>query len=193
MMGVCIMRLADVEVKEILNVLPQNHVDWGTKLIGADSAWEKFLGKGIKVGVIDTGVDYNHPDLEPNIKKVRSFIDDTDGFDSGFHGTHVAGIIAGAINDVGIVGVAPEAELYVAKVFGANNRFSSTAERAALEWLASEGVHVINMSYGGFIPIDIPEAKKSLDQYHALIKEIHNAGIQLVAASGNSGNPRYVG
>ena len=125
------MQIESVEIKEILNVLPQSYVDWGTKMIGAYKAWGKYRGRGMKVGVIDTGVDYNHPDLEPNIKKVRSFIDDTDGFDSGFHGTHVSGIIAGADNGLGIIGVAPEAELYVAKVFGRNNYFSSLAERVS--------------------------------------------------------------
>lgn len=183
------MQIESVEIKEILNVLPQSYVDWGTKMIGADKAWGKYRGRGIKIGIIDTGIDYNHPDLASNIKRTRSFIDDTDGFDSSFHGTHVSGIIAGVDNNVGIIGVAPEAELYVAKVFGKNGYFTSTAEKNALEWLASENVHVINMSYGGFYPIDIPGVKEALEQYHDLIKEIHNAGVILVAATGNSGNP----
>ena len=182
------MQIESVEIKEILNVLPQSYVDWGTKMIGADKAWGKYRGRGIKVGVIDTGIDYNHPDLASNIKRIRSFIDDTDGFDSGFHGTHVSGIIAGADNGLGIIGVAPEAELYVAKVFGRDNYFSSLAERDALEWLASENVHVINMSYGGFYPVDIPGVEEALERYHDLIKEVHNAGVILVAATGNSGN-----
>jgi subtilisin len=183
------LRIADCEIKKILSVLPQNYIDWGHKIIGADKAWEKYRGRGIKIGIIDTGIDYNHPDLASNIKRTRSFIDDTDGFDSSFHGTHVSGIIAGVDNNVGIIGVAPEAELYVAKVFGKNGYFTSTAEKNALEWLASENVHVINMSYGGFYPIDIPGVKEALEQYHDLIKEIHNAGVILVAATGNSGNP----
>ena len=183
------MQIENLEIKEILQFLPQNYIDWGTKLIGADKAWKKYRGRGIKIGIIDTGIDYNHPDLASNIKRTRSFIDDTDGFDSSFHGTHVSGIIAGVDNNVGIIGVAPEAELYVAKVFGKNGYFTSTAEKNALEWLASENVHVINMSYGGFYPIDIPGVKEALEQYHDLIKEIHNAGVILVAATGNSGNP----
>lgn len=185
-----IIKVFDVEIKEILSVLPQNYIDWGTKLIGADRAWDKYKGRGVKIGIIDTGIDYNHPDLAPNVKKVRSFIDDTDGFDSNFHGTHVAGIVAGRNNGVGIIGVAPQAELYIAKVFGEDNKFSAAAERNALEWLAGENVHAINMSYGGFFPIEIPGVKESLERYHDCIKSVANSGVNLVAAAGNSGNPK---
>jgi subtilisin len=126
------LKILDIIVKEILSELPQQKIDWGTKLIGADRAWAKYKGRGIKIGIIDTGIDYNHPDLAPNIKKIRSFIDDTDGYDANFHGTHIAGIAAGADTGIGVIGVAPEAELYVAKVFGEGGYFTSTAERAAL-------------------------------------------------------------
>ena len=145
-----------VEIKEIFQVLPQAHVDWGTKLIGADKAWQKYRGKGIRVGIIDTGLDYNHPDLAPNIKESRSFIDETDGFDSGFHGTHVAGIAAGSNNGVGIIGVAPEAEIYSAKIFAANGTTTTEAQYAAFKWMIEKKVHVVNMSFGGMFPTDLP-------------------------------------
>jgi subtilisin len=189
----CLMTSSLVEIKQILTTLPQSYIDWGTKLIGADKAWAQGLtGKGIKTGIADTGIDYNHPDLAPNVKKARSFIDDTDGFDSSFHGTHVAGIAAGRDNGSGVIGTAPRTDIFSAKIFGAGGINTSTAEFAALEWLASENVDVINMSYGGFIPTDIPEAAKLLERYHALIKEIDRAGIVMVAAAGNWGNTRDI-
>lgn len=181
-------RLYDVEIKEILNFLPQNYIDWGHKLIGADKAWGKYKGRGMKIGVIDTGIDYNHPDLKPNIMKCKSFIDDTDGIDGSFHGTHVAGISCGRNNGTGIVGVAPEAGIYSAKIFNNNGRTTATAESKALEWLAEEGVHVINMSYGGFFPVDVPGVNESLQKYHDCIKAVASSGVILVAAAGNSGN-----
>mgnify|MGYP001160156929 CR=1 FL=1 len=184
------MQIENLEIKEILQFLPQNYIDWGTKLIGADKAWKKYRGKGIKVGIIDTGIDYFHSDLKDNLIRCKSFIDDTDGFDSNFHGTHVAGISCGADNGTGIVGVAPEAEIYSAKIFNSNGQTSATAEQRALEWLASENVHVINMSYGGLYPVDMPGVKESLQKYHDCIKAVANAGIILVAAAGNSGNPK---
>ena len=181
----------DVEIKEILTSLPQQVVDWGFNAIGANKALDKrYTGKGVVVGVADTGIDYKHPDLMPNVKNYKSFIDDTDGFDSGFHGTHVAGIIAGCNNGVGIVGGASDAQIVSAKIFGLDNRFTSTAEFKALYWLAEQGVDVINMSYGGLIPIDIPEAAVFAREYEGFLQELVDAGITLVAASGNSGNAR---
>ena len=184
------MLLFDCEVKQILNTLPQSYIDWGIKLIGANKAWEKYTGRGIKVGIIDTGIDYFHSDLKDNLIRCKSFIDDTDGFDSNFHGTHVAGISCGCNNGTGIVGVAPEAEIYSAKIFDKNGKTTTTAETKALEWMAEEGVHVVNMSYGGLFPIDIPGVKESLQKYHDCVKAVANAGVIMVAAAGNAGNPR---
>jgi len=184
------MLLFDCEVKQILNTLPQSYIDWGMKLIGADKAWEKYTGKGIKVGIIDTGIDYSHSDLAPNIAKYKSFIDDTDGVDANFHGTHVAGISCGRNNGTGIVGVAPKAKIYSAKIFDKNSKTTATAEMKALEWMAEEGVHVVNMSYGGLFPIDIPGVKESLQKYHDCVKAVADAGVIMVAAAGNAGNSR---
>ena len=184
------MLLFDCEVKQILNVLPQSYIDWGMKLIGADKAWEKYTGKGIKVGIIDTGIDYSHSDLAPNIAKYKSFIDNTDGIDANFHGTHVAGISCGRNNGTGIVGTAPEAKIYSAKIFDKNSKTTATAEMKALEWMAEEGVHVVNMSYGGLFPIDIPGVKESLQKYHDCIKAVADAGVIMVAAAGNAGTPK---
>lgn len=184
------MLLFDCEVKQILNVLPQSYIDWGMKLIGADKAWEKYTGRGIKVGIIDTGIDYSHSDLQPNIKKYKSFIDNTDGIDANFHGTHVAGISCGRNNGTGIVGVAPKAKIYSAKIFDKNSKTTATAEMKALEWMAGEGVHVVNMSYGGLFPIDIPGVKESLQKYHDCVKAVADAGVIMVAAAGNAGTPK---
>ena len=184
------MLLFDCEVKQILNTLPQSYIDWGIKLIGANKAWEKYTGRGIKVGIIDTGIDYSHSDLAPNIAKYKSFIDDTDGVDANFHGTHVAGISCGRNNGTGIVGVAPKAKIYSAKIFDKNSKTTATAEMKALEWMAEEGVHVVNMSYGGLFPIDIPGVKESLQKYHDCVKAVADAGVIMVAAAGNAGNSR---
>lgn len=181
-----ILKKLDVEVKEILTSLPQQVIDWGAHAIGADKAWAKrYTGKGLVYGQADSGIDYNHPDLAPNMLKAKSFIDNTDGFDANFHGTHVAGIAAGCNNNVGIVGVAPDAKILSAKIFDKDGRNTSTAEFAALEWLANEGADVINMSYGGFIPNDIPAGAEYERKYKKFMDELEAAGIVLVAASGN--------
>ena len=178
----------NLKINGIIDSLPEQKVSWGAKLIQANKAWEHYKGEGVKIGIVDTGIDADHVDLAPNVKDFKSFIDSTNGSDANFHGTHVTGIAAGADKDQGIIGVAPKAEIYSAKIFNKNDEMTATAERKALEWLAQENVNVINMSYGGIIPKDIPGGEKSIRKYHDLIKELYNAGIKLVAAAGNMGS-----
>ena len=97
---------------------------WGVKHIGAGTAHEAAppnFGAAIKVAIIDTGINYLHPDLAANYKGGWDFVNnDNDPMDDQGHGTHVAGTVAALRNGVGVVGVAPEAHLYGVKVLGAN-------------------------------------------------------------------------
>jgi len=92
---------------------------WGVDRIDAELAWGISTGIGIKVAVVDTGIDLDHPDLyvvdNINIIRPRKSGDD----DSG-HGTHVAGTIAAIDNEISVIGVAPEASLYAVKVLNRN-------------------------------------------------------------------------
>ena len=96
------------------------------------------------------------------------------------HGTHVVGTIGAADNDIGVVGVAPEAEVFVVRAFGDNGRFRASGVVAAARECQKGGAHVINMSLGG-------------DNYNfaeeAILKELFNDyGILTIAAAGNQGN-----
>jgi len=97
---------------------------WGVQKIGAETAASRgFKGAGVKVGIIDSGIDSTHPDLKDNYKGGYNFIDNnSDPYDNELnsHGTHVAGIIAAKDNGTGVVGVAPAASIYAIKVFGPN-------------------------------------------------------------------------
>jgi subtilisin len=88
----------------------------GVLQIGAPQAWDASRGKGIKVVVLDTGIDAQHQDLAPNVKGAVSFVPGETPHDGNGHGTHAAGIIAAAQNGAGIIGVAPAAWLYNVKV-----------------------------------------------------------------------------
>ena len=88
----------------------------GVLQIGAPQAWDASRGRGIKVVILDTGVDASHPDLAPNVKGAVSFVPGESPHDGNGHGTHAAGIIAAAENGAGIIGVAPAAWLYNVKV-----------------------------------------------------------------------------
>ncbi len=89
-------------------------IPWGVEIVNAPNVWYETTGKNIKVAVIDSGIDYNNEDLKDNVKGGISFIDD-DYIDTYGHGTYVAGVIAALDNDFGIIGVAPNVDLYAVK------------------------------------------------------------------------------
>lgn len=169
----------DVTVESILPASAgQELIDWGLNAIMAQQAWKKAKGEGIKVAILDTGIDLTHPDLKDNIKAAIDFSGSPYGAtDRKGHGTHVAGIIAGIDNGTGMVGVAPHAELYIAKVLGDNGGGSFEAIVKGIDWAISQGVDLINMSLGCGVepPVEMHEA----------IKRAYAAGIMLIAATGN--------
>jgi len=133
----------------------QGYADqWGPKIIQADLAWNTARGAGQVVAVIDTGVDYMHPDLAANILKKTdgsiygyNFSEGTnDPFDYMGHGTHCAGIIAAvADNHIGIAGVAPDARIMPIKVFP--NAYDSVVSQA-IKYAVDNGARVLSNSYG---------------------------------------------
>lgn len=123
-------------------------LDKSVPLIGGGEAWKMGLsGKGVKVAVIDTGVDPMHPDLKGRVVESKSFAVDEDPGDYNGHGTHVAGIIAGA----GSVyrGVAPEAQIINAKCLNVDGVGWEDDVVAAIEWALDRGADVFNLSLGG--------------------------------------------
>ncbi|NPU96113.1 MAG: S8 family serine peptidase [Candidatus Omnitrophica bacterium] len=154
---------------------------WGVKRIQAalcHAGGNK--GDEVKVAVIDTGVDYTHPDLNHNYAGGYDFVnDDTDPRDDHGHGTHVAGTIAAEDDTFGVVGVAPKARIYALKVLGASGSGGFDDVIAALQWCIDNGIQVTNNSYGS-----------SVDPGTAVRTAFANAaaaGIIHVAAAGNSG------
>jgi len=172
----------------------------GVARVGAPNAWAADdRGDGVNVAVIDTGIDLDHPDLAVNIeggymaiaasgryRKNRSYDDDNG------HGTHVAGIVAAADNDQGVVGVAPAAHLYAVKALDQNGSGWTSDIVDALYWaigthtdLDAAGnltpdndIQVINMSLGSDYPSD---------SFAQAVKDAYTADILVVAAAGNDG------
>lgn len=160
---------------------------WGVKKIGAGLAHDagKF-GTGVKVAVIDTGIDYNHPDLNANFAGGYDFVnDDNDPMDDNDHGTHVAGTIAAEDDGAGVVGVAPQARLYALKVLNAAGSGYFSDIIAALEWCVNNGIQVTNNSYGS--------SQNPGTLVQAAFDNAESVGIVNVAAAGNSGNLRGKG
>ncbi|MDP6713266.1 MAG: S8 family peptidase [SAR202 cluster bacterium] len=152
----------------------------GVAQIKAPKAWDVSRGKGIKVFVLDTGIDGSHPDLASNYKGGTSFVpSESSAMDYNSHGTHCAGTIAAAINGAGVVGVAPSAYLYAVKVLSAGGSGQWSWLIAGIDWcLNKKGPKILSMSLSGSAAPGAVEA---------MCKEAYNEGALLVAAAGNSG------
>jgi thermitase len=156
--------------------------------IDAPEAWAISMGANVKVAVIDSGVDYHHPDLTANYAGGYDFFNnDGDPMDDHGHGTHVAGTIAAAMNNLtgdpakeeGVVGVAPRARFLAYKVCGADGTCSDFAIQQAIARAIVDGARVINMSLGSV------DASQSLAD---AVQDAWNAGLVIVAGAGNDGS-----
>ena len=138
-------------------------------------------GVGVKVAVIDTGIDYTHPDLDDYYAGGYDFVNnDDDPMDDNGHGTHVSGTVAAEDNNNGVVGVAPKATLYALKVLDDEARGSWSDVVAAVQWAVDHGVQVTNNSYGS--------SRKPWATVKTAFDNANAAGILQVAAAGNTGN-----
>ena len=187
----------DPDVEVFTQEMPQSTVKavysetipWGVNRIGANQIWDKNndyiidqganAGDGVKVAVLDTGIDLNHPDLKDNIIDGFNTINyNKKANDDNGHGTHVAGIIAAVNNSMGIIGVAPKVRLYPVKILNKNGSGYTSDIIEGLQWCIDNNMQIVNMSFG--TSTDVPLL------YEAVIAA-KKAGIVLVAAAGNSG------
>lgn len=155
--------------------------------IQAPQVWGKGIkGTGIKVAVVDTGIDAAHPDFTGRIMATANFVGaDNSAHDDNGHGTHVAGIVAGSGAGANgkYVGVAPEANLYVAKVLDARGGGSMSGVMAGIEWaVLDQRVQVINLSLGGSTNCDGTDALSTLCD-----EAVRQADVVMCVAAGNAG------
>ncbi len=154
---------------------------WGVERIGAGIVHTQGnLGAGVKVGILDTGIDIDHPDLAYDPGCSASFVEGETLDDGNSHGTHVAGTVAGLDNDIGVVGVAPGATLCIYKVFNNSGAGDYSDIIAALERAVADGVQVTNNSYGS--------SEDPGTTVKAAFDNAYLAGVLHVGAAGNDGN-----
>lgn len=161
---------------------PPFDYQWALKRIGPEQSWEQTKGNAnLVIAVIDTGIDYNHPELAGKIIKGYNFVhQNTDPMDDHSHGTHLAGIIgAQTNNNTGIAGVNPASPIMAIK--GLDSKGSGTVANlaASIDYARSNGAKIINASWGAMG--DSPTLKFAVDT--AL-----SSGIVFVAAAGNNGS-----
>ncbi|MDD2804189.1 MAG: S8 family peptidase [Elusimicrobiales bacterium] len=156
-------------------------IPWGVSRVNAQAAWDYTAGRGVKVAVIDTGMDFNHPDLAPNYKGGYNAVDPAAApMDDQGHGTHVAGTIAAVKDGKGVAGVAPAADLYAVKVLDKNGSGQYSWIIAGIEWAIEHRMQVINMSLGG------GQGNEALRQ---VMEKAAEAGVTVVCAAGNDAGP----
>lgn len=138
-----------------------------------------YTGKGVKIGIIDSGIDTKHEDLkvkggictlEKNCSKGIPYNDDLG------HGTHVAGVIGAQKNGLGIIGIAPEAELYAIKVINSFDVGTTTQIAKGIEWAIKNDIDILNMSI---------TTNRNDPALKLILDKAYQAGILLVAAAGN--------
>jgi subtilisin family serine protease len=141
----------------------------------------------VRVAVIDSGIDATHPEFEGKIFDAKSFVGGSARVDPEGHGTFVAGLIAAGVdNAIGIAGMAPSAELLVAKVVNGDDLIDVEAEVKAIRWAVEKGAKVINMSLGGFRDPRNPDLDAFSSLEAAAIGYAHGKGVVIVAAVGNT-------
>jgi subtilisin len=122
---------------------------WGVNRIDAERAWNVTRGAGIRVAVIDTGIDARHQDLQPNFGGGASFVPGESYMDGNGHGTHVAGTIGARQNGSGVIGVAPNCTLYAVKALNNSGQGNYSWIISGIIWCVRMKMDVINMSLGG--------------------------------------------
>jgi len=162
---------------------PLQEVPWGIQAINSTDANVVSGGEGAVVCIVDTGIDSSHPDLAANVIGGENFVakgrnvDSSKWQDDNEHGTHVAGTVAALDNNIGVVGVAPRAKLFAAKVLNSRGSgYSSDVADGILSCVAN-GADVINMSLG---------SASSSAVIESAVKAAYAAGLIIVAAAGNS-------
>ncbi len=153
-------------------------VPYGIAMIDANAVWPRWgSGTGVRVAMMDTGVDRSHPDIGNAIASISfvpgQTVDDFDG-----HGTHIVGTLLARNNTVGVVGGAPGAALLVAKFLDNNGDGDTAGAISALNWAVSNGAKIVSMSFGGSV------FSQALSDACDAAAE---AGVLLVAAAGNDG------
>lgn len=169
-----------ISVQEDQSVQLESQItNWGNISIKSEESRKKgYTGKDVKIAIIDTGVDTDHPDLEITDGKCFLASCPNSFHDDNGHGTHVAGIIGAQNNSIGVVGVVPDATIYALKVLDHEGIGDTSTVIAGIDWAIKHDIDIINLS------LSTTESDFALK---AILNKAYNEGILIVSAAGNSG------
>lgn len=157
---------------------------WNITAFDLPDIWKYSQGEGVKVAVLDSGIDFSHNDLDDNIISGYNFVENGEPpVDRQGHGTFCAGIIAAENNDLGVVGVAPKTKIMPVKVLDDNGNGNLLSVSNGIRWAADHGADFICMSLG--TPIKVQQVRKAVQ--YALSK-----GTICFAAAGNIGKTKEI-
>lgn len=155
----------------------EERLRWAETLLRLPLVWRETRGEGVRIAILDTGIDTDHPDLQGAVVEARDFtgegIEDRNG-----HGTHCAGIVAARANGVGFVGAAPKCELVIAKVLDGDGRGTLAQVVAGIDWAVSVGADILSLSLA---------AERDDRELHRAVHAALAAGKVVICAAGNAG------
>jgi subtilisin family serine protease len=153
-------------------------IPWGIRRVNAPAAWARSQGEGVKVAIIDTGIDCTHPDLRANCAGGYNAVGSGAPIDDNGHGSHVAGTVAGVLDGRGVAGVAPRARLYAVKVLDKDGAGGLVSIIKGLIWAGRNRMDVANMSLG---------APMGTVFMRGALMYASSQGVAVIAAAGNDG------
>lgn len=173
---------ADDEIADAVQIAADASNTWGIKAIRADQS--PFTGQGIKLAILDTGFDFQHPDFNGRSVTSESFVPNEVALDGQGHGTHCTGTACGpkSSNEHPRYGVAPDAEIFIAKVLNNQGSGQEGWILAGMNWAIEQNCEVISMSLGR--PVQVGEKPDVM--YERLGQKALQNGSLIIAAAGNS-------
>jgi subtilisin len=170
-----VVHLPPYSVDAVAHAAPSSGVDWHLSAYGIPSLWLRCQGEGVQVGILDTGIEPDHPALQGAVLEHRNFTRDCSPFDTNVHGTHVAGILAARGP---LTGIAPAVQLVSCKVLGNDGSGSTESVATALHYAVERGCQIVVMSLGS------PVGSGRLE---VAVRNAIASGVTVVCAAGNDG------
>lgn len=175
-------RLPPFKAEPVAKALSET-IDWGLEQSGIKNTWKQTKGDGVRVAVLDTGIDRDHPDLESAIEAYANFTASPFDADRNGHGTHCAGTVGARANGAGVIGVAPACRILGGKVLDDAGAGTERAIARGFDWARELQADIISGSFGSHHDSPI---------IAAAVRRAVQAGIFVIMAAGNDGLPNSV-